>query len=293
MLPLEPITASAHARNSLSAALDEDVWHQAQGMLQSRVPSTAASQPVSACPKSAEDAIDSISAVCSSCLAGCDETGQEQAIQGLCAVHSCCTAFTQLSLSTQMLSTAAQLQPDQNTSWSQLIAQAQRQRQTGRSAQTCWPHIMRQPLPAHTLPAWPVNPDADLDTVQALLDQTCLLLTNTTSGSSFQHALHSRLLDVVLLQLWPYIPASGNATGKQRPAVADTAASAGKQELARRLAGMVPTLAKLLSHMVEMASYHITLALQQQLEELEHPEKVDELKAVMGMGLDHKQVLAS
>ena len=194
-------------------------------------------------------------------------------MQSLCAVHSCCTAFMHLSLTTQMLSSGAPWHPGQQPLWSRLMANAQKQQQTDLSAQTCLPHIMRLPLQSfQSLPASVACSDTDLSTVQALLQQACTLLMDTPPGSSFQHSLHFRLLDIAMLHVWPHIPASGHVTTQLAVAVA-----AGEQESARRLAGLVPTLAKLLSHVVEKAAYHVTLALEQQLEEASQLDKVDAL----------------
>ena len=66
MLAPQPRTASAHARKQLSAAVDEDVWRQAQGALNPSVTSPAAGLPVLPCPNSAEDALDDIYTTCSS-----------------------------------------------------------------------------------------------------------------------------------------------------------------------------------------------------------------------------------
>ena len=290
MLTPDPVAASAHARNQLSAAVEENVWCQAQASLQSPVSPTEARPSLPARLKSAEDAIDSIYAACTSRLAGCSATGQGHAMQSLYAVHSCCTAFMHLSTSTQLVPSGAPRQPGQQPLWSRLMANAQRQQQPGWSAQTCWPHIMRLPLQSsRSLPARAACSDTDLGTVQALLQQACTLLMDTPPGSGFQHSLHSRLLDLILLHVWPHIPASAGHVTDQL-AVAGAAVAAGEQESARRLAGLLPTLAKLLSHVVEMAAQHVTLALEQQLEEASQLDKVDELRAVRSMGLAHEQV---
>ena len=211
-------------------------------------------------------------------------------MQSLCAVHACCTAFMHLSMSTQMLFDAAQLQPDQAAPWSQLMSRAQKS-PTGLSAQTCWPHVMRLPASSHSTSASSAEPDTHLDLVQALLSQTSILLMETMHSSSFQNSMHYRLLDVAMLQAWCCLPAPPMAaTDRQQPAVHDAAASAGGQQSAKKLAGFVATLAKLLSCVVKMTDHHVTLALEQQLVEGDQLDKLDEVKAVMSMGLDCLQV---
>ena len=292
MLAPEPRSATAHARNQLLAAVDEDVWRQAQGALDSTVTSPPARLPVLPCPSSAEDALNDIYNICSCCLisySSSSSTGPEHSMPSLCAVHACCTAFMQLSLRTQMLSDTAQLQPDQAASWSQLMAHAQKI-PTGSSAQTCWPHVMRLPLSSQSTAALSVGTDTDLAIVQALLSQASIVLMETGHSGSFQAGMHHRLLDVAMLQAWLCLPAPVAANDRQQPAVHDTAASAGEQESAKKLARFVPTLAKLLSHLVKMTDHHVTLALEQQLVEADQLDKLDEVKAVMSMGLDYLQV---
>ena len=291
MLAPEPTTASAHARKQLSAAVDRHVWRQAQGALNPTVASPSARLPVSPCPNSAEDALNDIYTICSSCLISYSSsgTGQEHAMQSLCAVHACCTTFMQLSLSTQMLSNAPQLQPDQAAPWSQLMATAQKF-PTWLSAQTCWPHVMRLPASSQPTNASSADPDTDLDNVQALLSQTSIVLMETTHSGSFQNSMHYRLLDIAMLQAWCCLPAPIAATDRQQPVLHAAAASAGEQESAKKLAGFVPTLAKLLSHVVKMTDAHVMLALEQQLVEGDQLDKLDEVKAVMSMGLHCSQV---
>ena len=291
MLAAELIPASTHARDQLSAAVDEDVWRQAQEALNPSVTSPAARLPVSSCPSSAEDALDDIYTSCCSCLVSYNSssTGQEHSMQSVCAVHACCTAFMQLSFSIPMQSNAAQLQPGRAAFWSQLVAHAQKT-PTGSSAQTCWPHVMRLPLSSQSTNAASANPDTDLDAVQALLSQTCMFLLATAQSNSFQKGMQFRLLDVTLLQAWCCLPPHMAATDRQQPAVHDAAASAGEQESAKKLAGFVLILAKLLSHVVNMTNYCVMLTLEQQLVEGDQLDKLDEVKAVMSMGLDYLQV---
>lgn len=189
-----------------------------------------------------------------------------------------------------MFASTPQLQPDHEASWSQLMACAQKQ-QAGMSAQTCWPHVMRLPPSSQYTPVSCAYPDTDLDTAQALLNRAGILLMDTTNRGRFQQAMHYRLLDMALLQVWCYIPASEPTTdNQQQPAVLDEAASSGEEESARRLAGFVPTLAKLLSHMVKVTNHNVMLALQQQLVEVDQLDKLGEVNAVMSMGLGHQQV---
>lgn len=291
MLAPEPRSATAHARNQLLAAVDEDVWRQARGALNSPDTSPPARLPVLPCPNSAEDALNDIYNICSSCLISysSSSTGQKHTMPSLCAVHACCTAFMHLSLSTQMLSNAAQLQRDQAASFCQLMAHAQKI-PAGSSAQTCWPHVMRLPLSLQSTAALTVGTDTDLDIVQSLLSQASIVLTETGHSGSFQEGMHYRLLDVAMLQAWRCLPAPMAAADMQQPAAHDAAASAGEQESAKKLASFVPTLVKLLSHEVEMTDHHVTLALEQQLVEGDQVDKLDEVKAVMSMGLDHLQV---
>lgn len=288
----EPITARARARTQLSVALNQHVWRQAHEALQPPVSSPAAGLPISSCPISAENALEDINSFCTSRLTSYtnNDTGLEHAMQSLCAVHACSTAYIQLSLSTQMLSSAAQLQPHHSAPWSQLMAYAQKQA-TGSSAQTCWPHVRRLPSSSPQIrTASSDNSDADLDAVQALLSTTSLLLMDKTFEGSFQKAMHYRLLDIAMLQAWCYMPAPTAAVDKQQPAAGDTPASAGMQESAKRLAGFAPTLAKLLSHLVRMTDHHVMLALKQQLADVELLDKLDEVRAVLSMGLDYLQV---
>ena len=305
MLPAsEPISARAHARTQLSAAVDVKIWRQAHEALQPPASSLAADLPISSRPSSAEDALEDIYSVCTSCLTSYsnNDRGPEHAVQSLCAVHACSTAFMQLSLSTQMRSSITWLQPDQAVPWSRLMVYAQKQA-TGASAQTCWPHVMRLPPSSTTQSSAHLGADLDavqaslcttsvrfmdkLDAVQALLSTTSVLLMDKTFDGSFQEAMHYRLLDIAMLQVWCYMPAPTAAVDKQQPAARDIP---GMQGPAKRLSAFVPSLAKLLSHLVKMTDHHVMLALKQQLAEVDLVEKLDEVKAVLSMGLDYLQV---
>ena len=277
MLDPKARAASAHARDLLAAAVDKGAWRQAQKALNPTVTSPAAPIPVSPCPNSAEDALTDIYTTCCSCLIShsSSSTGREHTMQSLCAVHACCTAFMKLSLSTQMRSKAAQLQPDQAASWSQLMAHAQK---------------IPSGLSSHSTNASSADPHTDLDIVQALLGQTSILLMETTHSGGFYEGMHHRLLDVAMMKAWCCLPAPMTANDGQQSAAHDAAASAREQESAQKLAGLVPTLAKLLSHLVKMTDRYVTLTLQQQLVEGDQLDKLDEVKAVMSMGLDCSQV---
>lgn len=290
----EPMTIRAHASNQLSAAVDESVWRQAHQALNPPASSPVAGRPVSSC-RSAENTLEDIYSFCTSRLTSYSnsDTGPEHAMQSLCAVHACSTAFMQLSFSTQMLSSGAQLQPDQAAPWSQLMAYAQKHA-TASSAQTCWPHVMRLP-PSPTqsrtassalgadlyavqalLSAPSVRLMDKLDALQALLSTISVRLMDKMFEGSFQEAMHYRLLDIAMLQAWCYVPAPTAAVDKQQPA--------------KRLAGFIPNLAKLLSHLVKMTDHHVMLALKQQLAEVKLLDKLGEVRAVLSMGLDDLQV---
>ena len=284
----KPVIGSAHARDQLSAALSTDVWRQSWKAL--KADTSEAFQSAAAPPKSSEDALDRLHALCTSSIDTYRSSfkGSEPSMPSTCAMHACYSALMHLSLAVQMPSNAANLQPDQKLAWSELMAVAQRQ-QLGPSSLTCWPCI--KILPSAQQPAAAVGSFSDdkLQAVQALLNQASLLLEDQYFEHINEQVIVLSLLDLGLMQAWEAVQAVAQPTAiqHQQAAAAEAATSASKPEAALQLADLLPSLARLLSCLPELMQYFVSKTLQQELGQLDLDRGIDH---VMSVGLERQQV---
>lgn len=233
-------------------------------------------------PESPADALHQTHVAFAACLDAFEiaDVGQTQGMEMLWARHACCTALVQLFFSIGLpMPNTGQLQSGQRASMLQVIALA---RCTGASSATltCWPHVMAQPGTVSTAS----RAEAEAEIVTALLHQACASVAHADSGAgtAADLTLSPVVLDLALMQ------AIGHACSSQaRDSQEDEESNI---SILKQLAAWVPDLASLLQHLVTATERGVRQTFEQRLNQVGQQEKVEEVVAVLQLGLNLEQV---
>lgn len=273
---------SAAANAQLESALQQDSWRTAFLMTHTDPNTPTANLPTR--PESPADALDKTQVAFTTCLVAFNtaDAGQTQGMEMLWARHACCTALMQLFFSIGLpMPNTGQLQSGQTASMSQIIALA---RCTGASSTTvtCWPHVMAESGTLSTAS----RAEAEAEIVTVLLHQACASVARAHggAGTAADRTLSPVILDLALVQ------AMSHACGSQASDSQEEEESDVSMLKQLQLAAWMPDLASLLQHLVTATEHGVRQTFEQRLNKAGQQEKVEEVVAVLQLGLNLEQV---
>ena len=282
------VIGSVAVRHQLQAAINVEVWQTAFMHMTHLDPSNAFQRNMAPCPSSPEDVLDKVHDACTGCLEAYVSLGSPQhALEALCVRHACCTALIQLSLSISLQADASLMQHPRTGTWSETMHLAQGSGVCCKPL-TFWPHVTASQAPIHAAFSSHIpTANSSFNAMQAFLDQASAVVMHQTSNGSnhIDQAMSYACLDLALLQAFSHVEeAHAVSTQQEQSARADSGATT------RQLSSVMPVLAMLVQHLVEMTNQYLSVALEQHVTALSQQNQLEEVKTLMQLGLDTKQV---
>ncbi len=214
------------------------------------------------------------------CLDAFQSTNNSQShtMEALFAKHACCTALMQLFLSVSLPQADTEmLRAGQTASISQMFALVQPPAVCN-NPMACWPYVRAEPASVGTTSCLLT----DHAQIHDMLQQACTsMLSHPIDGNKTDQMLSCGILDLALVQAW---------NSQCLSAVVEQDPESGMPAAANQAAGLLSSLEALLGHLVSMTERQTIQVLSQQLSDAAQQDKIEDMKAVLQMGLPTKEV---
>ena len=276
----DPVIGSSEAAHQLQAGLEEEEWQAAYHQMADRHASKPFLAKMPSRPQSPAEALDRIHTMTVACLDAFQSTSTSQShtMEALIAKHACCTALMQLFLSVSLPQADTEmLRAGQTATFSQMFALVQPPAVCNNPL-ACWPHVRAEQAAVGT----PSCPLTDSDWIHVMLRQACTsMVSHTTNGNNTDQMLSCGILDLSLVQAW---------NSQCHAAVVEQDPESGMPAAAKQAAGLLSPLEVLLGHLVSRIERQTIQVLSQQLSDAAQQDKIEDMKAVLQMGLPTKEV---
>ncbi len=276
----DPVIGSSEAAHQLQAGLEHKEWQAAYHQMADRHASKAFLTEMASRPQSPAEALDRIHAMTVACLDAFQSNNYSQShtLEAPFAKHACCTALLQLLLSVSLpQADTGMLRAGQTAGISQMFALIQPPAVCN-NPMACWPYVRAETACVGTAS----HPLTDLAQIHVMLQQACTsMVSHTTDVNKTDQMLSCGILDLALVQAW---------NSQCLSAVVEQDPESGMPAATIQAAGLLSPLEALLGHLVSMTDRQTIQVLSQQLSDAAQQDKIEDVKAVLQLGLPTKKV---
>ena len=275
-----PVIGSSEAAHLLQAGLEHTAWQAAYHQIADRHASKTSLTEMPSCPQSPTEALERLHAMTVACLDAFRSTSTSQSLtmEALFAKHACCTALMQLFLSVSLPQADTEmLRAGQTASFSQMLALVQPPAVCN-NPMACWPYVRAEPANVGTTSCL----HTDHAQIHDMLHQACTsMISHPIDGNNTDQMLSWGILDLALVQAW---------NSQCLSAVVEQDPESGMAAAANQAAGLLSPLEALLGHLVGMTERQAIQVLSQQLSDAAQQDKIEDMRAVLLMGLPSQEV---
>ena len=276
----DPVIGSSEAAHLLQAGLEQKEWQATYHQMADRHASKAFLTEMASRPQSPAEALDRIHAMTVACLDAFQSNNYSQShtMEAPFAKHACCTALLQLLLSVSLpKADTGMLWSGQSASISQMFALVQPPASCN-NPMACWPYVRAELASVGTAS----HPLTELAQIHVMLQQACTsMVSHTTDVNKTDQMLSCGILDLALVQAW---------NSQCLSAVVEQDPESGMPAVANQVAGLLSPLEAVLGHLVSMTERQTIQVLSQQLSDAAQQDKIEDVKAVLQIGLPNKEV---